>query len=59
MCRSLGTVNLWYHDRQSSTKKNRGGGRNMCDWDSMVIRRGRVREGKEREECGMGKEEEG
>ena len=29
MCRSLGAVNLWYHDRQSSTEKNRGWG--TCD----------------------------
>ena len=41
MCRSPGVVNLCYHDRQSSMEKNKGGGRNMCDWDSMVIRRGR------------------
>ena len=59
MCRSPGVVNLWHQDRQSSTEKNKGGGRNMCEWDLKVIRRGRVRGRSERrrkvrKECDMG-----
>ena len=62
MCRSLGAVNLWYHNRQSSMEKNKGGGRYMCDWNLMVIRRGRVRGRSERrrevrKECDMGERE--